>query len=56
MDIRGVLDQREVDALRRKKVPQLLAKASVPSRPISVVGAPSFAAATAWLAPLPPGK
>src|SRR6266436_4832454 len=31
-------------------------KESLPSRPISLVGAPSFAAATAWLAPLPPGK
>ena len=31
-------------------------KASRPSRPISDVGAPSLAADTAWLAPLPPGK
>src|SRR3977135_1837612 len=30
--------------------------ASLPRRPISTVGAPSFAAATAWFAPLPPGK
>src|SRR2546421_8374817 len=31
-------------------------KASWPSRPISVVDAPSLADATAWFAPLPPGK
>src|SRR3954471_16202473 len=39
-----------------RKVFRSRPKASSPSRPISVVGAPSLAAATAWLAPLPPGK
>ena len=56
MDIRGVLDEREVDALRPRNVRNCWPNASVPSRPISAVDAPSFAAATAWLAPLPPGK
>jgi hypothetical protein len=40
-----------------KKLPAIAGRRqSVPSRPISVVDAPSFAAATAWLAPFAAGK